>query len=209
MSHSFDPAQLERWNGRFSAAGYLFGTAPNAFLASQRERLRPGMRALSIADGEGRNSVWLARQGLTVTAFDFSPVAVAKARELAKEAGVKVDHRVCDIFRWDWEAARYDLVAGIFFQFLTPPQRTEVFAAMQRALAPGGLLLIQGYRPEQLGHGTGGPPQEERLYTEALLRESFSALEILHLASHDDVIDEGTAHSGMSALIDLAARRPR
>ena len=208
MSHSFDPAQLERWNGRFSAEGYLFGKAPNAFLASQRERLRPGMRALSIADGEGRNSVWLARQGLRVTAFDFSPVAVAKARSLAKEAGVEVEHNVCDIFRWDWDAARYDLVAGIFFQFLTPEQRAEVFAGIERSLAPGGLLLLQGYRPEQLEHKTGGPPQEERLYTEALLRESFSALEILHLRSHDEVIDEGSAHSGMSALIDLVARKP-
>lgn len=209
MSRSCDPAQLERWNGRFSAEGYLFGKAPNAFLASQRGRLRPGLRALSIADGEGRNSVWLARQGLAVTAFDFSPVAVAKARGLAKEAGVEVDHRVCDIFRWDWDAARYDLVAGIFFQFLAPRERAEVFAGMQRALAPGGLLLVQGYRPEQLEHKTGGPPEEDRFYTEALLRESFSALEILHLRSHDDVIDEGTAHSGMSALIDLVARRPR
>ncbi|HSN21399.1 MAG TPA: class I SAM-dependent methyltransferase [Usitatibacter sp.] len=209
MSHAHDPAQLERWNGRFSAEGYLFGKAPNAFLASQRERLHPGMRALSIADGEGRNSVWLAQQGLRVTAFDFSPVAVAKARELAKEAGVEVDHRVCDIFRWDWDAALYDVVAGIFFQFLAPAQRAEVFAGMRRALAPGGLLLIQGYRPEQIGHGTGGPSDADRLYTEALLRESFAALEILHLRSHDDVVDEGTAHRGMSALIDLVARRPR
>jgi len=209
MKHSFDPEQLERWNGRFSKAdGYLFGKAPNAFLASQQARLRPGMTALCVADGEGRNSVWLAQQGLQVTAFDFSPVAVAKARALASEAGVEVDHRVCDIFRWDWDAARYDLVVGIFFQFLTPPQRAEVFAGIERALAPGGVLLLQGYRPQQLENKTGGPHDEDRFYTEALLRESFSGLEILHLASHDDVIDEGTAHRGMSALIDLVARRP-
>lgn len=210
MRHSHDPEQLERWNHRFSSAGgYLFGKAPNAFLASQRERLRPGMRALSVADGEGRNSVWLAKQGLDVTAFDFSPVAVEKARALAKEAGVAVDHRVCDIFRWDWDAARYDLLVGIFFQFLTPPQRAEVFAGMRRALAPGGLLLLQGYQPEQLLNKTGGPHEEDRFYTEPLLRESFAELEILHLRSHDDVIDEGTAHRGLSALIDLVARKPR
>jgi SAM-dependent methyltransferase len=209
MSFSHDPAQLERWNGRFAKAdGYLFGKRPNAFLESQRERLRPGLRALSIADGEGRNSVWLARQGLAVTAFDFSPVAVEKARALAREAGVEVDHRVCDIFRWDWDAARYDVVAAIFFQFLTPAQRAEVFAGLQRALAPGGLLLLQGYRPEQPGYKTGGPSEEANLYTEPLLRESFSALEILHLRSHDDEIDEGSGHRGMSALIDLAARKP-
>ncbi|HXZ49479.1 MAG TPA: class I SAM-dependent methyltransferase [Usitatibacter sp.] len=209
MSFSFDPAQLERWNGRFSAPGYLFGTRPNVFLASQRDRLAPGERALCVADGEGRNSVWLARQGLRVTAFDFSPVAVEKARAFAREAGVAVDYRVSDIYRWDWSAAPYDVVVGIFIQFAPPAERAEIFAGMRRALAPGGLILLQGYRPEQVGHGTGGPPDAERLYTEELLRESFADLEVLHLASHDEVVEEGSAHRGMSALIDLVARRPR
>src|SRR5512141_2705580 len=106
MTFSHDPAQLDRWNTRFSAEGYLFGKGPNAFLESQAHRLRPGMRALSVADGEGRNSVWLARQGLVVTAFDFSPVGVEKARALAREAGAPVDHHQSDIFRWDWQRDR-------------------------------------------------------------------------------------------------------
>jgi len=208
MTFSHDPAQLERWNSRFSAEGYIFGKEPNAFLASQRERLRPGMRALCVADGEGRNSVWLARLGLQVTAFDFSPVGVAKAQALAREAGVTVDHRASDIYRWDWSQARYDAVVAIFIQFASPAERAVVFAGMRESLAPGGLLVLQGYRPEQFAYGTGGPPQVENLYTEALLRESFADLEILHLASHDDAVDEGPAHRGMSALIDLVARRP-
>ena len=208
MTFSCDPAQLERWNARFSAEGFLFGKAPNAFLASQRARLAPGMRALSVADGEGRNSVWLARQGLAVTAFDFSPVAVAKARGLAAEAGVTVDFHVGDIFRWDWSAAAYDVVVAIFIQFASPAARAEVFAGLERALAPGGLLLLQGYRPEQVEHATGGPPDADRLYTEALLRESFATLEILHLAAHDDRMNEGPGHEGMSALVDMVARKP-
>ena len=206
MSFSADPAQLERWNNRFAADGYLFGTQPNAFLASQGARLAAGMRALCIADGEGRNSVWLARQGLGVTGFDFSPVGLAKARALAQSAGVSVDYRQSDIFRWDWSAAQYDVVVAIFFQFATPSQRAEIFEGLQAALAPGGLLLLQGYRPEQLAYRTGGPDKVENLYTEELLRESFSALEILHLSCHDDVVDEGPGHRGMSALIDLVAR---
>lgn len=206
MSAAFDPAQLERWNQRFSVDGYLFGKEPNAFLARQRARLRPGMRALCVADGEGRNSVWLARQGLKVTAFDFSPVAVAKARALAREAGVEVDYNPSDIQRWDWSAEKYDVVAAIFIQFATPAERARIFAGLREALAPGGLLILQGYRPEQLAYATGGPPDSDKLYTEALLRESFAELEILHLACHDDVVDEGSAHSGMSALIDLVAR---
>ena len=205
---SFDPAQLERWNTRFSAEGYLFGKEPNAFLASQRHRLAPGMRALSVADGEGRNSVWLARQGLAVTAFDFSPVGVAKARSLAREAGVSVDHREHDIFQWDWEAAQFDAVVVIFAQFMGPAPRARLFAGMRSALAPGGLLIMQGYRPEQLAYATGGPKELENFYTAGLLRAAFADLEILHLAEHDDAVDEGPGHQGMSALIDLVARRP-
>ena len=208
MTFSYDPAQLDRWNDRFSAEGYLFGREPNAFLASQRERLKPGMRALCVADGEGRNSVWLARQGVKVTAFDFSPVGVAKAHALAREAGVAVDHRQCDIYRWDWSQARYDAVVAIFIQFASPAERAAIFTGMRESLAPGGLLILQGYRPEQIAYGTGGPSQVENLYTAALLRESFAGLEILHLASHDDAVDEGPGHRGMSALIDLVARRP-
>lgn len=209
MEHSADPEQLARWNSRFAAEGYLFGKAPNAFLASQRERLRPGMRALCVADGEGRNSVWLARQGLRVTAFDFSPVALEKARALAGEAGVPVDYRQADVFGFEWAGATWDVVVAIFIQFATPEQRAWIFQRLRDALAPGGLLILQGYRPEQVGYGTGGPPHPENMYTEPMLREAFGGLEILHLASHDDVVDEGPGHSGMSALIDLVARRPR
>lgn len=207
MKFSDDPAQLERWNTRFSAEGYIFGTAPNAFLESQRERLAPGMRALCVADGEGRNSVWLARQGLQVTAFDFSPVGLEKARALARAAGVSVDYRLASIHDWDWRAAQYDVVVAIFIQFLAPDERARIFAQLQHALAPGGLLILQGYHPGQLEYRTGGPGHVENLYTEALLRESFAGLEILHLRTHDDVVDEGPAHRGMSALIDLVARR--
>ena len=208
-TYTSDPAQLERWNNRFSAEGYLFGTEPNVFLASQRGRLKPGMRALSIADGDGRNSVFLARHGLEVTAFDFSPVAIAKAKRLAEEAGVRVDYRQSDMMAWEWEPSRYDAIAAIFFQFLDARQRAKVFAGLQASLAPGGLLLLQGYRPEQIANNTGGPKDEENMYTEALLRESFAGLEILHLASHDELLEEGTAHRGMSALIDMVARKQK
>jgi 2-polyprenyl-3-methyl-5-hydroxy-6-metoxy-1,4-benzoquinol methylase len=201
------PQQTERWNARFGGDDYHFGTEPNAFLASQVHRLRAGMSALSVADGEGRNSVWLARHGLRVTAFDVSPVGVEKARRLALGAGVEVDHHVADINHWDWDAARYDLVLAIFIQFASPPERARIFAGMMRALAPGGLLVLQGYAPRQIEYKTGGPGVAENLYTAQLLREQFAALDILHLAEHDDEIREGKGHSGMSALVDLVARR--
>ncbi len=198
--------ELDRWNERFAGEAYHFGTAPNAFLAAQGHRLQPGMTALAIADGEGRNSVWLAAQGLRVTAFDFAPLGVAKAQRLARDRGVDVDYRVADIRGWDWDGAKYDVIAAIFFQFANPTDRARIFAGISRALNPGGLLLLQGYRIEQLQYGTGGPPWPAHLYSEALLRDSFSALEILQLAAHDDEVHEGKGHDGMSALIDLIAR---
>jgi len=201
-------AERLRWDTRFGGEDYHFGTAPNRFLASQAGLLAPGMRALCVADGEGRNGVWLARQGLRVTAFDFSPVGVEKARRLAREAGVTLEHHVADVDAWDWDARRFDLVVVIFTQFATPPQRERMFAGIVRALAPGGLLLLQGYTPKQLAYGTGGPKHVENLYTGALLREAFAALEILHLAEHEEAVDEGHGHRGMSALIDLLARKP-
>jgi SAM-dependent methyltransferase len=204
---SFDPAQLERWNKRFSVDEYIFGKGPNQFLASQRGLFRPGMRALCVSDGEGRNSVWLASLGLDVTAFDFSPVGVEKARSLAREAGVRVDHRLSDIFRWEWTPGAYDVVAVIFAQFMGAAARAPLFAGMQETLAPGGLLVMQGYTPKQLQYATGGPKELENFYTADLLRESFGAMEILHLAEHEDEVDEGNAHRGMSALVDMVARR--
>lgn len=199
--------ELTRWNQRYQGPDYLFGTAPNAFLASQRERLAAGGSALCIADGEGRNSVWLASIGLAVTAFDFSPVAVAKAQQLAQRAGVTVDYRVQSLSDWVWQPEAYDVVAAIFVQFAPPAERERMFAGIVQTLKPGGLLLLQGYRPEQLDYRTGGPSALENLYTEALLRDSLRDLEILQLRSHDELVDEGSGHRGMSALIDVVARK--
>jgi len=196
------------WDARFAGEDYHFGTAPNIFLASQEALVRPGMSVLCVADGEGRNSVWLAKHGARVTAFDISPVGVEKAKRLAREAGVEVDYHLADINTWDWDAAQYDLVVVIFIQFLAPPERAKAFEGIARAVAPGGLLIMQGYRPKQVEYGTGGPPVPENLYTEALLREAFRDLEILQLVEHDAVLDEGPRHRGMSALIDLVARKP-
>jgi len=198
---------LARWNDRFPAPGYLFGTAPNRFLASQRDRLMRGQRALAVADGEGRNGVWLAQQGLRVTSIDFSPVALAKARALAKGAGVALDTIEVDLGAWTWPAAAYDVIVAIFCQFAPPPLRAKFFAGMQRALVPGGLLILEGYRPKQIEYATGGPPNPENMYTRELLEGAFAAMDILHLAEYDAVIDEGSAHKGMSALIDFVARK--
>ena len=199
--------ELQRWNGRFSSPGYVFGTAPNAFLASQAHRFTPGQRALAVADGEGRNGVELARQGLDVLSVDFSPVGLAKAQRLAADAGVTLHTKCVDLATWLWDEPPFDVVVGIFIQFAGPAFRETIFEKMKHALKPGGLILLTGYRPEQLVYKTGGPSQLENLYTAQMLRDAFSDMTILHLAEHDDEINEGAGHSGMSALIDLVAQK--
>lgn len=201
-------SDIERWNARFASDDYVFGTEPNAFLRAQAHRLRAGMTALSVADGEGRNGVWLAGQGLSVTAVEGSPVAIAKARRLAATRGARIDFVEADLTTWSWPQASFDVVVAIFIQFVGPPLREGMFAGMIEALKPGGLLLLQGYRPEQIANGTGGPRVVENLYTEAQLRRDFADLVIEELVSHDSILHEGAGHDGLSAVIDLVAHKP-
>jgi cyclopropane fatty-acyl-phospholipid synthase-like methyltransferase len=195
------------WNERYAGEEYHFGIEPNAFLVEQRALLKPGMRCLAVADGEGRNGVWLAEHGLEVLSVDSSHVAQAKAKKLAHERGVAMMFEQVDLLHWDWGENDFDVVVAIFIQFVTSPEREQMFAAIKRCLRPGGLLLLQGYTPRQLEYKTGGPSQVQNLYTAAMLREAFADMEILSLHEHDSVIREGVGHSGMSALIDLVVRK--
>lgn len=196
-------AEFDRWQERFAAPGYLFGTAPNAFLKSQAHLLRKGQKALAIADGEGRNGVFMAEQGLDVLSIDFSPAAQEKARELAAERGVTLRVEQADVINWSYPAETFDVVAAIFFQFATPPEREKIFAGIKRTLKKSGLLLLEGYTPKQLEYKTGGPSKIENLYTRELLEQAFGDFSSLDIREYDADIREGPAHGGMSALIDV------
>ncbi len=195
------------WDDRYSTDEYVFGTAPAAFLTRHADVLEPGNSTLVVADGEGRNSVFLAERGLDVTAMDVSEVGVDKARRLAAERGVTVDLLVADILEWEWTPDAFDLVVAVFIQFLDPQQRAVVFDGMQRTLRPGGRLMLHGYRPEQIGYATGGPSDPAHLYDEQLLRDAFADMDIEVLESYDAELTEGAGHAGMSALIDLIATK--
>jgi cyclopropane fatty-acyl-phospholipid synthase-like methyltransferase len=198
------------WSQRYQDAGedYLFGVAPSRFLQAHRHVLDAGATALSVADGEGRNSVWLAEQGLSVTALEISPVALEKARRLARGRGVDVTFTRGDMIAMDWPATVYDFVVGIFIQFVGPQEREIQFSRLKRAVKPGGVLLLHGYTPRQLEYRTGGPSAVENLYTKALLRKSFAEFEVLALREYEEDLSEGCGHHGRSAVIDLVARRP-
>jgi len=195
------------WEQRYTGDEYLFGKEPAAFLVAQRAYLRSGAKALVVADGEGRNSVYVAQHGLDVTAMDYAPSAVRKAQALAAERGVAVDFRLADIMDWEWQRAAYDLVVAVFIQFVGPDLRTGIFEGMKTTLRPGGTLMLHGYTPEQVDLGTGGPPFRENMYTSGILAEAFADFETLRLEAYEAVIREGTGHAGQSALIDYIGRK--
>jgi len=196
------------WNQRFSGDDYLFGREPNDYLRAQASLLPAGGSVLCVADGEGRNSVWLAKQGFRVQAFDISEVGVAKARKLGSDAEVSVDYTVSDCEQWSWTAQRHEGVVAVFVQFADPEMRARLFANMVHTLKPGGVLILQGYTPRQLEYKTGGPGQLSHLYTAELIRESFKDLQIVELIEYEAELNEGVRHAGRSALLGLVATKP-
>ena len=207
MINTAFPGAAATWNQRFKADDYIFGREPNDFLRTHAALFVPRGRVLCVADGEGRNSVWLARQGLHVDAFDISEIGVQKARALAADSKVNVEFSVSDCDDWPWPEDCYDAVVAIFVQFADPPMRDRLFANMVRSLKPGGLLVLQGYTPKQLDFKTGGPPFLSHLYTDDMLEHAFASLHILELREYEADLAEGTQHHGRSALIGLVARK--
>ncbi len=207
--------QEKIWNERYRAVGddYLFGTAPNRYLAQRAHLFRPGMSVLAIADGEGRNSVWLAEQGLLTTAVEISMPALAKARRLADARQVKVRFLLADMLADDWPPVElseaFDWVVAIFIQFVGPAERPRQFDILRRVVRPGGRLLLQGYTSRQIDYRTGGPSAVDNLYTPELLRRAFADWQIEELVEYEDEICEGCGHCGHSALIGLIVRKPR
>ena len=197
------------WEDRFKASDdYVFGKAPAQFLTDHAIYLTPGASALSVADGEGRNSVFMAERGLDVTALEFAPTAIARAKALAAEKGVSVDFQHANVLTRKWEVDTFDRTVGIFIQFTGPEGRRTLFDGMKQATKPGGLVMLHGYTPEQIAHGTGGPSDPANMYTETLLQEAFAGWEILTCRAYERNVQEGRGHSGLSALIDLIARKP-
>jgi len=196
------------WEDRFAQPGYLFGTQPVPFLLKHAKLFSPGQTVLSIAEGEGRNAVHLAKLGLNVTGVEFAPSAVGKARALAAQNDVAPEFIEADLFEWDWPEDAYDIVIGLFFQFTGPDGRDALFERMLKATRPGGLTIVHGYTPKQLEFGTGGPPHAENMYTEASFSPIFDGCEILVSEDYEAEQRSGSAHVGMSALYDFVARKP-
>ena len=175
------------WDERFAGEEYMFGKQPAQALVRHCHLLHQNGTTLAVADGEGRNSVYLAKQGFDVTAMDSSKVGIAKAKKLSAAAKT------------------YDNVVAIFIQFTPPDKWAQIFDGMKSALRPGGCLLLHGYTPKQVDYGTGGPSCASHLYTSDMLAQAFCDMDITCNEAYEAVLDEGPGHKGQSALIDFIA----
>jgi SAM-dependent methyltransferase len=200
------------WDERYRGEPYAYGLEPNAFLAAQAGHLKPGMRAFVPGDGEGRNGVWLAARGLEVDTLDLSAFGVEKAQRLAAHRGVSINAMQADALAWDWPEARYDLIALIFLH-LVEPDRRRLHAKAVGALKPGGLIVLEAFRTEQVERqkagARGGPRDPALLYPAEALRADFEGEEILALEAVDAAMAEGALHVGMSAVVRALVRRRR
>ena len=194
------------WDERFSIEDYLFGAEPAQALVKLEHYLIPQGDTLVIADGEGRNSVYLASKGFKVTATDASTVANVKAKALAASQNVEVNYQVEDFFDIDWSAKQYDNIVGIFFQFIPPYKIKQVLRALRTAIKKGGTLLIHGYTPQQIELATGGPKDVSLMYNKELFEDVFESVEILVNKEYQIKLSEGSGHKGQSALIDFVAK---
>lgn len=197
------------WNQRYSEPGFAYGTEPNDFLAANAERyLSPKGEILCLAEGEGRNAVFLARLGFRVTGVDGSAVGLEKARKLAEQHGVGIETVVADLGDFDLGVEHWDGIVSIWCH--TPEiLRARLHRAVVAALRPGGVLLLESYTPKQLEYKTGGPPTAELMMTLAAVRVELAGLDFLDAEEKLREVHEGTYHDGMSAVLQVIARKPR
>ncbi len=195
------------WDERFSAADYIYGTAPNSFVAAMAAQI-PAGPVLCLAEGEGRNAVHLAQLGHAVTAVDQSAVGLGKAARLAKERGVALTTVATDL-------AHYTIAPGawagvvVTFGHLPPALRRTMHAQIVAGLRPGGVYILEAYTPAQLAFGTGGPKDVALLMTLAALREELAGLTFEHAVECERDVIEGTYHTGRGAVVQILARKPR
>jgi len=196
------------WDERYAGADYKFGVEPNDFLRENAARIPPG-RILCLGEGEGRNAVFLAVLGHDVVAIDQSAVGLGKARALAAARGVadRLETVVADLATYEPEPGAYAAVVAIFVH-LPPPLRATVYARARRALAPGGVIVLQSYTPAQLAFQSGGPKDLELLYTLALARRDFDGLDLEIAEEVERDISEGVRHTGRAAVVQIVARAP-
>ena len=205
MTQPPDPRSM--WEERYGADGYVYGTDPNGFLAARVDDLPLGS-VLCLAEGEGRNAVFLAGTGRDVHSVDLTEAGVAKTLRLASERGVRVAAVAADLATHDLGVEQWDCIVSVFAH-MPPHVRRDLHARVVAALRPGGVLLLEAYTPDQIGRGTGGPASTEMTMDLDRLRVELAGLEFEHAAELEREIVEGFGHTGVGAVVQVIARKPR
>jgi SAM-dependent methyltransferase len=198
-------SEAEFWNSRYATDDYAYGLQPNDFLLQQAGQIPAGAKLLCLAEGEGRNAVFLAKMGYDVRGVDFSQQGHDKAMQLAQQQGVRIAYDVSDLTQYAMGEAQYDAVVSVFCH-LPSADRPALYQAVRRALRPGGVFILEAYTPQQLELGTGGPREADRLVTADELKDAFAADELLVLQELQRDIHEGAFHHGMSAVVQAVLR---
>lgn len=193
------------WDARYREPGFAYGTEPNDFLREVAGRIPPGP-VLCLAEGEGRNAVWLAGLGHEVVAVDSSRVGLAKAARLAAERGVALTTIPADLAEYAIEPGAWAGIVAIFAH-LPPPVRARMHRGAVAGLRPGGVFVLEAYAPRQLEFGTGGPQAPELLMSLADLRAELAGLELLIARETERDVVEGRCHTGRAAVVQVLARR--
>lgn len=193
------------WDERYSSEDYAYGTKPNKFLEENVNQIPKG-RVLSLAEGEGRNAVFLAKQGYSVTAVDGSLVGLKKARKLAEKNGVVVEFVHADLTDYDLGENEWDGIVSIFFP-LPSSLRKQLYKKVQAGLKRGGVFLLEAYTPAQLKHGTGGGNSEDVMQSEESLRLELAGLKFRHLIELERNVIEGSYHTGLGAVVQAIASK--
>lgn len=193
------------WDDRYSEPGYAYGTVANDFLVSVASQIPPG-RVLSLGEGEGRNSVYLATRGNEVVGVDASAVGLAKARQLAADRQVQVETVHADLASYELGSSCWSAIVSIFCH-LPADQRAALHKRVATALAPGGVFVLEAYTPRQLEFRTGGPPVVDLLVTEADLRAELTGLELLIARERERDVVEGSLHTGRAHVVQVLARK--
>jgi SAM-dependent methyltransferase len=196
------------WDERYSGAGYFYGTEPNDFLRERAAAIPPGGKVLCLAEGEGRNAVFLGGRGFQVLALDQSGEGLRKTLKLAADRGVTVSTLQADLAHYSIVPDSWDAIVSIWCH-LPSQLRARVHAQVVGGLKPGGVFLLEAYRPEQLRFGTGGPKEADLMPAVAQLRQELAGLEFEHVAELERDVQEGKGHSGRSAVVQVIARRTR
>ena len=194
------------WDERYQAEDYVYGTSANDFLQSHVDQLPMG-RILCLAEGEGRNAVFLAERGFDVTAVDQSSVGLAKAHKLATERGVDITTVVADLADFHIEPEAWDGIVSIFAH-MPAEARRHLHREVVSGLRSGGVFLLEAYRPEQLQYGTGGPPAIALMMDLNGLRAELAGLDFDYAVDTVRDIHEGRLHSGQGAVVQVVARKP-